>query len=112
MPDGAVYVGRPTRWGNPHDWQDYRENFPANLLPPEGPGLRDRWCRERAVEAYREDWADYLRREPQALARLRSALAGKNLACWCGRYDPCHADVLLELANTLSVPSDYGTGEA
>jgi len=33
--------------------------------------------------------------EPQ-LAELR----GKNLACWCKPGDPCHADVLIELANT------------
>jgi hypothetical protein len=26
-------------------------------------------------------------------------LRGKNLACWCPLDQPCHADVLLELAN-------------
>jgi hypothetical protein len=26
-------------------------------------------------------------------------LRGKNLACWCPLNQPCHADVLLELAN-------------
>ena len=26
-------------------------------------------------------------------------LRGKNLACWCPLGSPCHADVLLELAN-------------
>lgn len=26
-------------------------------------------------------------------------LRGKNLACWCRSGEPCHADVLLELAN-------------
>jgi hypothetical protein len=26
-------------------------------------------------------------------------LRGKNLACWCRLDAPCHADVLLELAN-------------
>jgi hypothetical protein len=28
-----------------------------------------------------------------------SELRGKNLACWCKPDQPCHADVLLELAN-------------
>jgi hypothetical protein len=28
-----------------------------------------------------------------------SDLRRKNLACWCAQGDPCHADVLLELAN-------------
>lgn len=26
-------------------------------------------------------------------------LRGKNLACWCALDQPCHADVLLEVAN-------------
>jgi hypothetical protein len=26
-------------------------------------------------------------------------LRGKNLACWCPLDQPCHADVLLEIAN-------------
>jgi hypothetical protein len=30
---------------------------------------------------------------------IRAELRGKNLACWCKPGDPCHADVLLELAN-------------
>lgn len=32
-------------------------------------------------------------------AVIRDTLRGKNLACWCKRDEPCHADVLLELAN-------------
>lgn len=31
--------------------------------------------------------------------KIRRELAGKNLACWCPLDQPCHADVLLELAN-------------
>lgn len=53
---------------------------------------------EDAVECFREMMgcagprADFLR---ESLHELR----GKNLACWCRLDDPCHADVLLELAN-------------
>lgn len=78
MPKGAVYVGRPTRWGNPYHVSGVT-------------------TAAAAVELYR----DYLRRAPsqgevtQGLERLR----GKNLACWCPLDQPCHADVLLELAN-------------
>jgi hypothetical protein len=39
---------------------------------------------------------------PMLMARIREELAGKNLACWCKVTNsgaPCHADVLLELAN-------------
>jgi hypothetical protein len=34
---------------------------------------------------------------------IRSELGGKNLACWCPLDQPCHADVLLELANPESL---------
>jgi Domain of unknown function (DUF4326) len=33
------------------------------------------------------------------LATLRQDLGGRDLACWCPLDQPCHADVLLELAN-------------
>jgi hypothetical protein len=36
---------------------------------------------------------------PHALAAIRRELRGKDLACWCKPGEPCHADVLLELAN-------------
>jgi len=38
-------------------------------------------------------------REPPTVGLIKSALRGKNLACWCALDQPCHADVLLELAN-------------
>jgi hypothetical protein len=80
MPEGAVYVGRPTRWGNP---------FAA------GPDMTAR----TAVDRYRSMWLEYIEREPRALIRLRVRLGGKNLACWCALDRPCHADVLLKIAN-------------
>lgn len=50
-----------------------------------------------AVECFRllSGWATdaYMR------GYVRERLAGKNLACWCNPGDPCHADVLLEIAN-------------
>ena len=36
---------------------------------------------------------------------IRSELRGKNLACWCPLDQPCHADVLLELANAPEATS-------
>lgn len=32
-------------------------------------------------------------------AQIRAELAGRDLACWCPLDQPCHADVLLEIAN-------------
>jgi len=94
MPDGAIYVGRPTRWGNPFrigetvagvfiaaadqavshfedvllgEWDDCRGAFPA----PDYPSIK----------------------------QVRAELRGHDLACWCPLDQPCHADVLLRLAN-------------
>ncbi len=74
MPDNAVYVGRPTKWGNPFGLAD---TFRWWLLTPRPRGDVER-------DAILDD-----------IERLR----GRNLACWCPLDRPCHADVLLELAN-------------
>lgn len=77
----TVIVGRPTRWGNPY--QDGHD----------GDGNR-----AHLVDLYRE----HLARPAQAdlCAAIRTTLRGKNLACWCPLDgQPCHADVLLEIAN-------------
>ena len=31
---------------------------------------------------------------------VRERLGGKDLACWCALDQPCHADVLLKIANS------------
>ncbi len=76
MPAGAVYVGRPTKWGNPYA---VGGAFPTAA---------------EAIAAYR----DYLARSAYR-DEIREELAGKDLACWCKPGAPCHADVLLEIAN-------------
>lgn len=80
MPEGVVYVGRPTRWGNPYQ------------AGKDGDGDRAYLAR-----LYRE-WLD---RPEQAELRaaIRRELRGRDLACWCPLDDACHADVLLEVAN-------------
>jgi hypothetical protein len=86
MPAGTVYVGRPTRFGNP---------FPA-----------DYFGREQAVRLYREwlagadhlGYADADQRRRAILDDLPD-LAGRDLACWCPPGEAYHADVLLDLAN-------------
>lgn len=88
MPEGAVYVGRPTIYGNP---------YPVGGRPSTVPGMRAYGprTREDVVRAFRAlfehaGWERYMPLEP---------LRGKDLACWCPLDQPCHADVLLELAN-------------
>lgn len=95
MPEGAVYVGRPTRWGNGH--------VPGRLSCSVG-GF-DVWVEDaaHAVWLFRADGPESLFHFGEA--PHWEALRGKDLACWCplededGNRVPCHADVLLEWAN-------------
>lgn len=90
MPEGAVYVGRGSKWGNP---------YPTGSMYKTG---GDTWAvlnAEWSIELFREHLnARPYGRQPLA-AGVITELAGKDLACWCPLDKPCHADVLLELAN-------------
>lgn len=97
MPEGAVYVGRGSRWGNP---------FKVGTIFFVEPGNSNRGYRyinsnEDAAYLYRY-WLKGRYKDhpelPQAPEGL-DPLKGKDLACWCPLDHPCHADVLLELAN-------------
>lgn len=96
-PENTVVVSRPSKWGNPfkvemidHEWRvrglgrlwfGYTTNADAIAA---------------AVELYRSLWRAPRNYFPDAdLSKLR----GHDLACWCPLDQPCHADVLLELAN-------------
>ena len=83
----TVDVSRPTKWGNP--WQ-VRKGPLRKLTDDASPA--------EAVEAFKMMLAEGIT-PPFALANIREELAGKNLACWCKIGTPCHADVLLRLAN-------------
>lgn len=82
-PEGAIVVARPSRWGNPVFFSDGRKLTADD--------------RRYLVDAYRV-WLFHHTDAP-ALEEVRAELAGHDLACWCGPDDPCHADVLLEMAN-------------
>lgn len=86
----AVIVARPSRWGNP---------FPVGshyMSPRFGDQVR---TAADAVRDYRR-WITRDQRVDAILARESlHLLAGRDLACWCPLDQPCHADVLLELAN-------------
>lgn len=81
MPENAVYVGRPTKLGNP-----YKVG-------------RDGTAQE-CVNLFRLKIAGNVWTEPNRLS-IREQLRGKDLACWCRLNQPCHADVLLEIANKI-----------
>jgi hypothetical protein len=81
-PPRTVLVSQGSRWGNPF------------LLGPDGTANR-----ERAVDEFREALFDG--RLEITVEDVRRQLMGQNLACWCPLDRPCHADVLLEVANAI-----------
>lgn len=87
MPPGTIYVGRPGKWGNPY----YAGLFKEYTAEQQTADFR-RWI-EGDLGA--ERWAG----KPPSHEDIRQALKGKDLACWCPPGKPCHADVLLEIAN-------------
>lgn len=92
LPPNTMSVARPGKWGNPfkvgetsfyvcdHDDND-RIIIATNTV-------RD------AVAQFK-----WLARQDKHRERIVRELRGKNLACWCPLDQPCHADVLLEIAN-------------
>ena len=86
MPANAVYVGRPTLFGNP--WRVSHRKFSGRPL------AHTCTSAAQAVAAFR----GYVLASPRLMILARS-LRGKDLACWCPLDQPCHADVLLEIAN-------------
>lgn len=87
VPKDAVYVGRPTQWGNPF-----------SHLPSSAANYKVA-TREEAVEKYRVyAQSRFLDPHDNFAGDIRDMLKGKDLVCWCAPK-ACHADVLLELAN-------------
>lgn len=95
MPENTVYVGRPTRWGNEFEAtagvsrKEAVHRFVLHIASYFG------WVEREVAKAFHPlpvhstEFRDWLK-----------PLRGKNLACWCPLDgEPCHADVLLELAN-------------
>ena len=84
-----VCVSRPSKWGNP---------FSATLASASK--AQKSSVRAASVAQFRRA----LQRHDPALGfgvdEVRKELRGKNLACWCPLNEPCHADVLLEVANS------------
>ena len=103
----ALKVDRSTIWGNPFPiikgtstsagktsdvWQVGTWDGPAMWFCDTKDEATD-----LAIKAFRS-WIDGGARAALR-AKARVELRGKNLACWC-MPGPCHADVLLELANS------------
>ncbi len=102
-PEGAVVVSRPSKWGNP-----YRV---GEINVWTGTVITDR---EEARSCYATELLAMAQHAPaqfdSLVAQMRRELAGHDLACWCPLVDedgqpvPCHADVLLTIANHEVAP--------
>lgn len=90
MPPGTVKVDRSTGYGNPFVVGQVAMSWPARGVAPKDAA--------EAVHFFRAGVVRILAKDDAALDALLN-LRGKNLACWCALDVPCHADVLLELAN-------------
>lgn len=75
IPSDAIYIGRPTKWGNPfYIGRD---------------GDRDEVCRKHR---------QYINEQPELIKQIKAELKGKDLVCFCKPL-LCHGDILLEIAN-------------
>jgi hypothetical protein len=112
MPENTISVTRPGKWGNPFkligDMVYVDASHRRKILSPwvcyyHGGGHTT----EDVVKIFRDLIMDLNSHEVELaiVERFRwmiyhlEELRGKNLACWCKPGEPCHADVLLELAN-------------
>lgn len=108
QPLGTIYVGRPTKWGNPFRLTNglIYINVPFHL------SKTDKWVYYNVgdlddvkhlyeivlrstpcVNKYLQYWSDHFSKLDV------KSLKGASLSCWCALDKPCHVDVLLRLAN-------------
>ncbi len=99
LPDNAVHVGRPSRWGNP---------FIVGKHGTRAQCAAKFYQLARGFISFSEDIdTDIQMTMYRRIRRHVSDLAGIDLACWCALDGgPCHADILLLLANPgLPIPA-------
>lgn len=79
IPEGAVYIGRPSKWGNPFV-------------------LRNPNNREQVIRLYKHWMMKRMEEDSSLLEEIKTELGGKDLVCFCAPH-ACHGDVLIKLAN-------------
>lgn len=95
----AINVARPSEWGNPFvvgapvdkkqakRWGWWPLGFPDYVAPDNAAAVKR--------------FATVLALDEAIHAHVRKQLAGRNLACWCGPDEACHADTLLRFSNPV-----------
>lgn len=107
MPPNAVVVTRPSEFGNPFPVSRATSTSMGETKDVwvvgtwEGPAMWFKETKAEAIELAVRAYDSWINQPAQSrlLERARR-LRGKNLACWCPLDQPCHADVLLEIANS------------
>lgn len=119
-PDNTVSVARSSRWGNPFrvsagtvmgpGWSEVRAaplgtaHRPLNAYAVYASHAPESGAVDHAVDLFRT-FATVTRRDhPAAYEAWIAPLRGKNLMCFCPLEQPCHADVLLAIANPPLCP--------
>lgn len=74
-----VYVGRPSKWGNPYQWY--------------------KCGKEEATRIFGDELEAGDMGVKITIKEIKEELKGKNLACWCKLSEKCHGDILLKIAN-------------
>ena len=82
-PEHTINVCRPSKWGNP---VKIGQTIIDGILVKTA---------EEAVQAFE----DIIYNDIQMIENCKRELKGKNLMCFCSLNSPCHADVLLKIAN-------------
>jgi hypothetical protein len=104
-PEGAIVVARPSRWGNPFSVERWGRDRAIAWFRMLASGI---WDPQPLADLIDDEYEDAYLARNEWLARhhhlhptelARAELAGHDLACWCPLDQPCHADVLLEIAN-------------
>lgn len=106
MPEGVVYVGRGSKWGNP--FVVHPDRGPTGARYPMSPqvavgSFRSMLLKEGAWFPVPLPWpkGKIPAGAPTTIEDVHRELRGKDLACWCPLDQSCHADVLLKMANEL-----------
>lgn len=99
MPENTVYVGRPTKFGNPYKVQDFLIESGQDLQNQGFEGMEHtRHWGNYAYGLMFQAYRNHLE-EKGLIETIKKELRGKNLACWCALDKPCHVDILLKIAN-------------
>lgn len=91
----AKLVTRPGPWGNPFSIDEVAATYALDrpAAQAKAVSMAAEWLRGTLAPALSPG-------DPPSLDTIRRELAGHNLACWCKPGTPCHADILIELANS------------